>query len=227
LPQHRLWIPALVAPTLPWDHPPVWFNALPRMLGIRPLNQQATFYYILQAGELPYPNSIFRCPAAAQITDQPNTYAMNDMLMQWIYRSYPGMDAYKIGAHEQDLGVKPEFFRSKQMTGPAGRSWNFNNVPFLMDGMYAQDGLNMWRYVDYRCYTNTDAFFGGSPASNDTYLRRPASNPHNKGFNCLFIDGHIEWVGGKDPLCIQPTDPAGSRTVRLLNPHSGNEDYVW
>src|SRR4051812_22898528 len=39
LPQHRLWIPALVAPTLPWDHPPVWFNALPKMLGIRPLNQ--------------------------------------------------------------------------------------------------------------------------------------------------------------------------------------------
>jgi prepilin-type N-terminal cleavage/methylation domain-containing protein/prepilin-type processing-associated H-X9-DG protein len=231
LPQHRLWIPALVStptePPLDWDHPPVWFNALPKMLGMKPLQRQATFYYILDPGERPYGNSIFKCPAAAAVNDQPNTYAMNDCLMQWVYRSYSGMDAWKLGPHYQDLGVKPEFFRSKRMTGPMGRKWDLYNVPFIMDGMFAQDGLNFWRYVDYRSYTNCDSLpFGGTP-TNDAFLRRAASNMHNKGFNCLFLDGHIEWIGGKDPLVIQPNDPAASRVVRLVNPHSGNEDYVW
>ncbi len=214
-PQHRLWLFAL-SEGLPWDYPPVWWNSLPTRLGMQPMAEAATFYYFVP----PYPASIFKCPAEARISDQPNTYGMNDCLMQWLFRSNSGMNY-------DDLGIKPSFLKNKKMTGPPGRTWDFNNIPYMMDAMYGQDGFLTWRYVDYRSYTNCDALpFGGTP-TNDTFLRRQASNPHNKGFNCLFLDGHIEWISGKDPLIIQPNDPMTDRSVKLVPQHSASEDILW
>jgi prepilin-type N-terminal cleavage/methylation domain-containing protein/prepilin-type processing-associated H-X9-DG protein len=216
LPQHKLWYFGL-SHSHGWDHPPIWINSLPARLGMRPMEAAGTYYYFAP----PYPKSIFQCPAAVLINEQPNTYAMNDCLMQWIYRTYPGMKM-------EDLGIKPSFLRTKPMKGPAGRQWNFNNVPYFMDGMMGQDGFLVWHYVDYRSYINCDALpFGGASTTNDAWLRKNASNPHNRGINVLFLDGHIEWCGPKDPLVIQPNDPITDRSVRLIPVHSATEDYVW
>ena len=216
-PQHKLWYFALSLKH-GWDHPPVWFNALPAQLKMRPMEISGAFYYF---DPKPYPNSIFKCPAAAQVNDQPNTYSMNDCLMQWLFR-------YNQGMTTQDLGIKPSFFKNKTLVGPPGRKWDFNNIPYIMDGMMGQDGFGVMRYVDYRSYTNCDVLpFGGGPPTNDAWLRRQASNPHHKAFNCLFIDGHIEKISGKDPLIIHPDSPVINRSVRISPPHSNNEDYVW
>jgi prepilin-type processing-associated H-X9-DG protein len=223
LPQHRIWFFGM-SQDQGWDHPPLWINALPSQLGIPPLQMFGTYFYNVDPAvtkPYPYPTTIFKCPAAATINEQPNTYAMNDCLMQWIFKSFPAMD------HE-DMGIKPEFLRSKRMQGPPGRQWNFNNVPYLMDGMFGQDVLGTWRYLDYRSYINCDALtgWGGAP-TNDAWLRKSASNPHRRGMNCVFLDGHIEWVGPKDPLMIQPNDPVTDRSVRLVPAHGKYEDIVW
>jgi prepilin-type N-terminal cleavage/methylation domain-containing protein/prepilin-type processing-associated H-X9-DG protein len=215
LPQHKLWYFSFVH-SQGWDHPPIWINALPSRLGLKPMEAAGTYYYFAP----PYPTTIFKCPTAALINEQPNTYAMNDCLMQWLFRSYPGMD------HE-DLGIKPSFLRSKPMKGPPGRQWNFNNIPYFMDGMFGQDGFLNWHYVDYRSYINCDSLPFGGPPNNDAWLRKMASNPHNRGFNCVFLDGHIEWVGPKDPLVIQPNDPVTDRSVRLVPAKIKSEDYLW
>ncbi len=121
LPQHKLWYFAL-AQGLPWDYPTIWTNALPPRLGLQPMTLAAAFYYLAP----PYPATIFRCTSSAMINDQPNTYAMNDCLMQWLFRSNPGMD-------HDDLGIKVSFLRNKKMSGPAGRMWDVNNIPYMMD----------------------------------------------------------------------------------------------
>jgi prepilin-type N-terminal cleavage/methylation domain-containing protein/prepilin-type processing-associated H-X9-DG protein len=215
-PQHKLWYFALNLGH-GWDHPPAWINALPAQLKLKPMELAGAYYYLAP----PYPTTIFKCPAAAQINDQPNTYSMNDCLMQWLFRSNKGMEY-------QDIGIKPSFFKNRTFTGPPGRTWDYYNIPYMMDAMMGQDGFGVMRYVDYRSYTNTDVLpFGGGPPTNDAWLRRRASNPHNKTFNCLFVDGHVENVSGKDPLIIQPDSPVINRSVRIVPPHSGTEDYVW
>ncbi len=217
LPQHKFWYFDIFN-SRDWDHAPIWINALPVRLGMKPMESEGVFYY---ANPPPhYPKSIFACPASAAINDQPCTYAMNDCLMQWMYRGFPGMKT-------DDLGIKPQFLRTKPMKGPPGRQWNFNNVPYFMDGMFAQDSNQVWRYVDYRSYTNCDALPFGGPPTNDTWLRTRASNPHNRGMNVLFLDGHIEWAGPRDPLVIQPNDPMIDRSVKLVPAHSASEDFVW
>ena len=56
-PQHKLWYFALNLGH-GWDHPPVWFNALPAQLKMKPLELAGAYYYFAP----PYPTASSSAP---------------------------------------------------------------------------------------------------------------------------------------------------------------------
>jgi prepilin-type N-terminal cleavage/methylation domain-containing protein/prepilin-type processing-associated H-X9-DG protein len=184
-----------------WTFPSIWFNSIPLAMGLPAMAGSSCFYYFgpYPAGTVngqiwpAFPYKFFRCPSATQINDQPNTYAANPWLQQWALSL-----ANRPGTSFSDIGIKISQLKGVVFHDQAGNAYGWQDIPYMMDGWYTQDGFGFWRYDVNRFWGNYLFFFGGTNDSADNL--RPASNPHNGGMNVLHLDGSVIYASPKDPL---------------------------
>jgi len=172
-----------------WNFPATWYNGIPQAMGLPPMGAASCFYY----NWTPYPFKIFRCPTEAAISDQPSTYGANPWMQQWALSL-----ANIPGGYYSDIGIKLSQLTNRTIVDQAGVAHPWQDIPYITDGWYIQDGYGVWRYDNVRCYGDYNPF------SSEKYFitenARPPSNPHNKGMNVLCIDGHVRTVGANDSL---------------------------
>ena len=171
--------PLWADPLTGWDDPTCWVNALPAIMKQEPFAASAYAPSNPQESR----RSIFFCPEQIGLHDQSVTYAYNlQLLRKFVLIPVPA---------DPNGPIKPTMLR-KRTFDPISYSPGMDTIPLIMDGAWYPDASC---YLPYRSRD-----FGGSPAGPGQFNMLPFSQPHLKGTNILFLDGHVAPVPPTDKL---------------------------
>ncbi len=166
-----------------WD--PVWYNALPKAMGLAPFAIAARFPEYDTSGAK---DSLLACPTQRAVNGQRRTYSMNENMAQNQFWFWSGGKVFK---NEND-SIKANFFKDKKIIGANGKRWELRDIPLFMDGVWRKNDLNNYCFREMRQVGVINIYLP------DNLLE--LSRPHNKGMNVLFLDGHTEYCPPKHEL---------------------------
>ena len=172
--------PLWADPLTGWDDPACWVNAVPTAIRQKPFGASA----YAPANPQDSRRSMFVCPVGGAFHDQSITYAYN---LQLTARSV----VIPVPTINPDAPIKPSMLKGRQFD-PLPYNPGLDTLPLIMDGAWYPTAAC---YLPYRSRD-----FGGSPAGPNEFNMLPPSQPHLKGTNVLFLDGHVAAVSEKDTL---------------------------
>ena len=167
----------------------VWYNCIPKYFKMQPMNKGGRLSQFDTSKDSR--GTVFQCPSQAAMDPlrQRRTYAMNDCLHRDMFNSAMGNAPYG--------GMKVGWFKQWSYATSSAESLIWQNIPLFIDGYFRpadntvsdSDPSNKKQYAATRCFQ-----FQGLDLPNNPWLVDALARPHFKGANCVYLDGHVEFL---------------------------------